>query len=179
MKRLFLFTTFLFLLSTPVVSAQSNFDVFFKTDNQYQDVLIIEVISADTFRIESGELVHLIGLKAPEAPRHERQQRDEYGFVIEKKATPLITIEDQAFEFAKELLLDQRVRLEFDVNKIGDKHITLAYAFLLDDDVFVNAEILKKGFADLSLRPPNTKYEEQLRTAYQAARKEFLGIHNE
>ena len=49
--------------------AETGLGFFFKNSEQYTDVLIKEVISADTFELESGEEVKMIGLRAPEAPR--------------------------------------------------------------------------------------------------------------
>jgi len=162
--------------------AESNFDFFFKRSNQYKEVVVQEVISADTIVIENylkkGEKIELIGLRAPKPPRNKRRnvERDEYGFVIKKKASPLKTIEEEALAFAKELMEGKRLRLELDVQKNSDDHNTLAYAFLIDEDIFVNEEILRQGFANLQIMPPNKKYAERLREAYREARKEFRGL---
>jgi endonuclease YncB( thermonuclease family) len=50
---------------------------------------------------------------------------------------------------------------------------------LLDNELFVNAEILRQGFAFLQIRPPNTKYSKELREAYTEARLEKRGLQGE
>ena len=152
----------------------------FKSSEQYQKVLVQRVISADTLELETGEKVRLIGIKAPEAPKRRQQDitRDKFGFTIEEK-NPLTPIEEQAFDFVRELLEDKFVRLEFDSQKAGDDYVTLAYVFRVEDSLFVNTEILKQGFAALRIRIPNTKYKEELRAAYRESRREKRGLQGD
>jgi len=160
----------------------SNFEFFFGSDSsEYQDVVIKQVASADTFILETGERIKLIGLRSPEPPQIKREhiKRDEFGFVTKEKKGPIINLEEKAFEFAKDLLEGKHVRLEFDVEKTDQYYQTLAYVFFIEGDMFVNAEILRKGFSYLQIRPPNMKYEEQLRAAYREARQEKRGIQGE
>lgn len=158
----------------------STFDYIFKSNDKYKDVVIEKVISADTFRLESGETISLIGLRAPEPPRRKKRvKRDEYGFVPKEEKGLELTIEEQAFNFAQELLEKKHIRLEFDQVKKDDDFHTLAYAFLIEDGTFVNLEILRHGFANLNILPPNTKYEDQLRDAYREARTQARGLQSE
>ncbi|MBU4332980.1 MAG: thermonuclease family protein [Candidatus Omnitrophica bacterium] len=160
---------------------ETAFDMMFKTSNKYQDVVVKEVLSSDTFKLESGEKIKLIGLRALKAPerKKERPERDEHGFRIEEPESPLTPVEEKAFTFAVELLEGKHVRLELDNTKIDSNNNTLAYAFLLDDNVFVNKEILRNGFAHLQIRIPNTKYADQLREAYKEATIEKRGVQGE
>ena len=72
--------------------------------------------------------------------------------------------------------IDQEIKDVFDSEKNSEDYKTLAYVFLLEDDTFVNAEILRQGFAFLSIRPPNMKYAKELREAYKEARAEQRGL---
>ena len=182
--------TIVFLLSNiffcSAAFGESNFDFFFKTAEQYKDVVVKEVLSADTIRLqgkvgEKDELIRLIGLRAPEPPKKKTEdiKRNEYGLVIKEPVSPLTPLEKKAFEFVRELLEGRHVRLEFDVEKNSEDHKTLAYVFLLENDTFVNAEILRHGFAYLSIHPPNMKYAEKLRKAYQEARAQQKGLQGE
>jgi len=149
-----------------------------------QEAIVQEVVSADTIVIESsfknGEKVRLIGLKAPEPPeREETKERDEFGFVIPEKARPFTPIEEEALNFATKLLEGKKVRLEFDVSKKNDELVTTAYVFLLDDNTFANQEILRQGYAHLSIQPPNLKYAEKLKEAYKEARQEKRGLQGQ
>ncbi len=180
-KNLFVFFLSVFLAGHAF--AEPNFDFFFKTDERYKDVVVQEVLSTDTIRLEGesgekGQLIRLIGLRAPEPPKKRRDdvERDEMGFVIPKPVDPMTPLNDQAFAFAQSLLLGARVRLEFDTLKENEEHYTLAYVFLIKDNTFVNAEILRRGFAHLSIQPPNIKYADDLRAAYKEARAEQRGL---
>jgi len=126
----------------------------------------------------------MIGLRGPgKAPKEksERKEVGEMGFIMERSAdeeNPVAPIETIALDFVENLLEEQHVRLEFDVNRLGDKHKTLAYVYLLEDDTFVNEEILKAGYAYLSIQPPNTKHAKILRAAYRESREERLGLQS-
>ncbi len=181
-----IFLVCLILFSPSIVSGESNFDFFFKTPTQYQNVTVKEVLSADTITLqekigEKAETIKLIGLRAPAAPKRKTVDidRDQYGFVRKEEVSPLTSIEEQAFEFVQELLEGQRVRIEFDVEKNGESNTTLAYVFLIEDSTFVNTEILRHGFAHLHIRPPNTKYTSKLREAYKEARTEKRGLQGQ
>jgi len=184
-KQLIIFTC-LILFCPGAVSSETNLDFFFKDTAQYQDVIVDEIRSTDTILLrenvgEKREILKLIGLRAPEAPKRKKVDldRDQYGFVNKKEVSPLTPIEEQAYDFVKELLEGQHVRIEFDSDKKAENHATYAYVFLLDDNTFVNTEILRQGFAHLQIRPPNTKYAKQLREAYKEARSEKRGLQGE
>jgi len=170
----------IFILLKPVW-AQSDFAAFFNSAEQYQNVVVEKVLSVDTIMIKGNEKVKLIGLIAPELPHRFKKERDrdQYGFRIEKPVSPIISIEQRAIEYVEGLLFKKHIRLEFDVERINDNFRTLAYIFLKEDDTFVNAEIIRQGFANLSIRPPNTKYSKELRTAYQEAKQEKRGLRGE
>lgn len=177
----------LLLLFLPVnfLCAESNLDFFFKNSDDYTNVLVHEVRSADRIiiinRQNEKESIKLIGLSAPKAPKVKEVdvERDQYGFPIKENTGPLSTIEEQSFSFVKELLGNKKVRLEFDSTKKDEENNTLAYVYLVENNTFVNVEILRQGMADLQIRPPNTKYKTELRQAYQEARQEKRGLQGQ
>lgn len=165
---------------------ESHADFFFKNAARYKDAVVKDILSADTFVLEGkggeeGETIRLIGLRAPETPRKKAKdiKRDTFGFVIKEPVSPAASIEERAFEFVKDFLEGRHVRLEFDAQEKSEDYVTLAYVFLTDDNTFVNAEILRLGFAHLRIQPPNTKYAEELRAAYREARAEKRGLQGE
>jgi len=184
-KQLFIFTC-LILFCPGTASSETNLDFFFKNTSQYQDVIVDEIRSTDTILLkgdvgEKGEVLKLIGLRAPQAPKIKKIElnRDQYGFTKKEAVSPLTPIEEQAFDFVKELLEGQHIRIEFDSDKKAENQATYAYIFLLEDNTFVNSEILRQGFAHLQIRPPNTKYAKQLREAYKEARFEKRGLQGD
>ncbi len=166
-----------FVASTPCRVFGNLFD-HRSAQSPYQNVVVERVLSADTLVLKGGEKIRMIGLKAPEPPRRQKIERDKQGVIVERD-TPETTIEEKAFAFAQSLLEGQAVRLEFDEQKKDEDFITLAYVFLVENDVFVNAEILRQGFADLQLRAPNLKYSDILRRAYREAREQLRGLRGE
>ena len=185
-KHYFAFLICLLILSPSSVLGEPDVDIFFRNTNQYQDVIIKEVRGVDTMILEEktgekGEIIKLIGLRAPEEPKKKREDtnRDQYGFPIKKEVSPLTPMEEIAFDFVKEILEGQHVRLEFDAEKVDESYTTIAYVFLLKNNTFVNAEILRQGYAHLSIRPPNTKYAQQLREAYKEARTQKKGYQGQ
>ena len=164
--------------------AQSEMKSFLKgSDKKYQDVLVKKVLKTDTIILDNDEVVRLIGLKGLETKKkHVETKRDSYGFVVEEPVSAATPLEEQALKFVRQLLQNQHVRLEFDTSARDDDFTTLAYVFLSNKDgqeIFINAEILRQGFADLSIHPPNTKYEKKLRAAYQEAREQKRGLQGQ
>lgn len=145
--------------------------------DEYRDVVVQDVVRADTIRLENGETVRLIGVRAFGNPaRKKKISRDEYGFVVKEKADLEVPLEEEAQEFVRELLEGEHVRLEFDAMPKDAEYKTLAYVFLIEGNTFVNARILERGFAGLQLQAPNLKYAQQLRDAYREGRLYSHGI---
>ena len=146
--------------------------------SQYRDVVVERVLTADTIMLDGYKKIRLIGLKAPEAPRRPKTEYDKNGMPIEKPVLPENTFEEKAYAFASHLLLGKHIRLEFDDSRNDDDFMTVAYVFLVEDGTFANAEILRYGYADLQIKPPNLKYEDELRAAYREARQEKRGMQS-
>ncbi len=139
--------------------------------------VVEKVVSAESLTLKDGRKIHLIGLNAPQTPRNRDIKRDSYGYVI-KEVNPATTLEERAYDFAKSLLETKTIRLEYDITAKDEHFQTLAYVFL-PDGTFANAAILRQGYANLKIILPNTKYEVQLRAAYQEARREKRGLQGE
>ena len=158
--------------------AQTAFDYIFNKVSDDVKVEIVEVLATDTFLLDSEETVKLIGLRGLLAPKESKKvERDKHGFVIEPEVDPEDPIEKQANDFVRSLVKGKKVRIEYDSNKKDEQFNTVVYLFL-EDDTLLNAEILRQGYAHLKIRPPNTKYADQLREAYKEARRELRGLQS-
>ncbi|MCC6759003.1 MAG: thermonuclease family protein [Candidatus Omnitrophica bacterium] len=144
----------------------------------YNDVVVERVLSADTIMIKGDKKIRLIGVKGPDAPRRPKTEYDKNGLPIEKPVLPENTFEEKAYAFASHLLLGKHIRLEFDESRNDDDFTTVAYVFLVEEGTFANTEIIRYGYADLQIKPPNLKYEEELRAAYREAREEKRGMQS-
>lgn len=179
------FLLLIIFIVQPAIWSHANpnpMDIIFHEQSKQKIFTVQSVISADTIIIQDnsrkGTKIKLIGLKAPEPPKRNQSltERDKNGFLIPKTEEPFTSIEKQSFDFAKRMLSGKEIRLEYDTNARGPNFETLAYVFLTENDLFVNAEILRQGFADLQLTPRNKKYNAELRSAYQEAREYKRGI---
>jgi len=118
--------------------------------------LVKKVIDGDTAELDNGIVVRYIGINAPEQGQslyNESKQRN------------------------KELVEGKKVKLEFD-NLLYDQYgRLLSYVFV--DDIFVNYQLLKEGFAVLDKIYPNTKYIDKLIEAENYAKENKTGIWKE
>lgn len=124
---------------------------FFTCFSQDKNVFIfdvIRVIDGDTFVVdngaEKGDKVRLIGVDAPETRNSGKRKIGFYG--------------KEAKEYLTNLIAGRQVRLQFDVGKRDRYGRMLAYVYL--GDLFINAELVKRGYANVFTVPPNVKYAE-------------------
>jgi micrococcal nuclease len=139
----------------------------------YADILVKRVVDGDTIQLETGERVRLIGIDTPEMHESNKLYRDS-----RKTNQDVQTIKEmgtRAYQFTKALIEGKRVRLEFDVEKHDKYDRLLAYVYL-KDGTFVNAEIVKQGYASLMTIPPNVKYAELFSKLYREARENRRGL---
>ena len=135
--------------------------LFFYISSSAQELVKVDsVLDGDTFRLESGEKVRLIGIDTPEI-HHPRKPVEYYG----KEAT----------EFARRMLEGKRVRLELDVQERDQYGRLLAYVFL-EDSTFVNAELVKQGYAQVATYPPDVKYVTLFISLQKEARENKRGL---
>jgi micrococcal nuclease len=139
----------------------------------YEDILVKRVVDGDTIQLESGERLRLIGIDTPEMHESSKLYRDSRK--TNQDAGTIKKLGRKSFEFTKSLIEGKRVRLEFDLEKHDKYGRLLAYVYL-KDGVFVNAEIVKLGFASLMTIPPNVKYADLFKKLFQEARENNRGL---
>lgn len=142
----------------------------------YAAVLVDRVVDGDTLKLAGGERVRLIGIDTPEVHESVKLYRDS-----RKSGQDIKTIQAlgrRAQKFTKELVEGKTVRLEFDVEKRDKYKRLLAYAYL-PDNTFINAEIIKQGYASVMTYPPNVKHADEFLILYRQARDSRLGLWKE
>lgn len=129
---------------------------------------VIKVVDGDTFWIEDGresrQKVRLIGVDAPETRRSSRKEVGPYGA--------------EARSYLTKVLLDKDVLLDYDVDRKDRYGRTLAYVYLRDG-TFVNAELVKQGYAMVMTVPPNVTYAEEFLRLQREARERERGLWKE
>jgi len=81
---------------------------------------------------------------------------------------------NSAKELNKTLVGGKTVRLEFDAKVAGQSGTVLAYVFV--DNIFVNAEMIRRGYARADPVSPNTKYAELFGKMEREAKEAKRGI---
>lgn len=122
--------------------------------------VVQRVIDGDTVVLVGGERVRYIGVDTPEL-HHPK-----------KKVQPYAR---EATEFNRRLVEGQKVRLELDVERRDKYGRLLAYVYL-EDGRFVNAELLKEGYAQLLTIPPNVRYADLFVGLQKQARDAKRGL---
>lgn len=143
------YLTFLFLLSITTVLAGCVADI----ENQ---VRVVRVIDGDTIEIEGGERVRYIGIDTPEV----YPSAQYYGM--------------EAWEKNQELVGGCLVTLERDVSDRDQYGRLLRYVYV--DGVFVNAELVRLGYARAEFYPPDTRHSELLEQLEDEAREAHRGL---
>ena len=108
-------------------------------------IKVEKVIDGDTILLKNGERVRYIGIDTPETV-HPTKPVEYYG----KEAT----------QANRRLVENKVVRLEFDVQTRDKYGRLLAYVWVVHhgvDSIFVNAELVRQGYAKVSTYPPDRK----------------------
>lgn len=180
-KIIFLFISLLAILnlcsckqeSVTVYCEEGKFSIPFGKSIDYTDICVKRVVDGDTLVLENGEKVRLIGIDTPEIHESKKLYKD-----ARRAKEDISTIQKlgrQAYQFTKDLVEGKRLSLEFDLERRDVYKRLLAYAYL-KDGTFVNAEIVKQGYASLMTIPPNTKYADLFLQLYQQARENKRGL---
>ncbi len=137
--------------------------LLFSTMTVYaRDSVVRKVISGDLVQLETGEMVKYIGVDTPELN-------------LKKGGSEFFA--RQAARYNQKLVMLKKVRLEFDREKKDDKGNILAYVYV--KSVFVNAELVKLGYAKARVTPPNDRYKSLLIDSERQARQNERGLWQE
>ena len=166
-----------FFFSVPAWGSENSGDLFNFSKKQ-DEALVVKVASSDLIVLEDGRRVKLIGVESAGRPPHKYVKYDDKGHVIEEPVEPTISLEERALTYARDLLENKKVRLEYDVDAGSSSGYLYAYVYLPDGRM-ANAELLRMGFVKLRIVPPNVKYEDKLRIAYRQAKKEKRGLEGD
>ncbi|MCD5382782.1 thermonuclease family protein [Candidatus Gracilibacteria bacterium] len=128
---------------------------------------IKKFVDGDTFWVDDGSekglKIRLIGVNTPETV-HPQKPVEYYG--------------KEASNYVKKVLMNKKVRLEFDVSKQDRYGRTLAYVFL-NDGTFLNADLIENGYGQVMTVPPNVKYSEEFLELERKARENNIGLWKE
>ena len=144
------------------------------TRTNHTDILVTRVFDGDTLRLANGEKVRLLGIDTPEMYESDKLHRDAQRSGQDIRT--LMALGRKSYQFTKQLVEGKKVRLEFDVKKRDKYGRLLAHVFISNTQLFLNAEILKQGYAEVMIIPPNLKYGDYFRRLYREARENKKGL---
>lgn len=167
MRTLLLPLLSIFLFITPTFAANA-------------EATVTRIVDGDTIDIKIGsekEAIRLIGIDTPESHDNKKARKDS---ARTKTDLAVITSQGrQASAFLSDLVaLNSTLTLEYDVEKRDHYGRILAYAYLPDGRM-LNEVIIRSGYASLMTIPPNVRYVEKFKKAYELARTEKVGLWKE
>jgi micrococcal nuclease len=119
------------------------------------------VVDGDTIVLAGGERVRYIGVDTPESV---------------KPGTPVQCFAERASAFNERLVEGERVRLRYDAEHYDRYGRTLAYVYRLRDGLFVNAELVRRGYARTLTIPPDVTHAGEFARLSRQARRHGRGL---
>src|SRR4051794_23567305 len=121
--------------------------------------VVTRVVDGDTVHVAVGghdETVRYIGIDTPESV---------------KPGTPVQCFAHAASAANGRLVDGQRVRMRYDAEQRDRYGRLLAYVYRERDGAFVNAELVREGYARTLTIPPNDRFAQRFSALAQAARE--------
>src|SRR5687767_12948296 len=125
---------------------------------------VVRVVDGDTIRVDGPageEAVRYIGIDTPESV---------------KPGSPVECFAQRASAYNERLVGGERVRLVRDVEARDRYGRLLAYVYRVRDGLFVNAELVRRGYATVATFPPNVAHEREFRRLANRARLSGHGL---
>lgn len=124
--------------------------------------VVVRIVDGDTIRVRIAdriEKVRYIGVNTPEV--HHRAKGEQPGG-------------REAAQLNGELVASKRVRLELDVQERDRYGRLLAYVWV--GDLMINAEPVRRGYAQVMTVPPNVRYRDLFGRLQREARESGRGL---
>ena len=148
MKRICVIVLFSFLLNSMVFAADS-----------YTVADVVKVLDGNSFKINTGETVKIIGVDTPE---------------LVKKGKPVF-FSKESFDFAKDKLSGKKVYLVKDKLDKDNSGRLLRYVYYVENGMLFNLDVVKLGYGRTSYSS-NTRFKSLFQSAESGAKKDKLGM---
>lgn len=164
----------------------------------FDSFAVIDIVDGETLKLSNGEKIRLIGIDVPASSRGVKLRDDIKN--TGKDASTLIATGKKAAKFLRELIKNQKVVLEYDAEakeRSGrrwayvyfylDPHLNMEipeawYAELSPETkerqlrVFLNATMIREGYASVRIIPPNVKYQKLFLKLQEEAKAQERGF---
>ena len=163
------------------------------------DVLTVSsVVDGETLELSNGEKVRLIGIDVPASSKNVKLRDDIKN--TGKDAPTLIAAGKNAAKLLRELIRNKTVVLEYDIEEKERSGRRWAYVYFYLDPrlnmeipeawyselvpetkerqlrVFLNATLIRQGYASMKIVPPNLKYQELFSKLQDEAKAQKRGL---
>ncbi len=131
-------------------------------DPRRLDGTVVKVVDGDTIHVQVNgrvEKVRYIGVNTPEV--HHPTKGEEFGG-------------REAAAVNRDLVTGQHVRLELDVQERDRYGRLLAYVWV--GEVMINAELVRRGYAQVMTVPPNVRHQSMFLALQREARQAGRGL---
>lgn len=131
--------------------------------NKYIEAMCTKATDGDTFDIQyktKEYKVRMLDVDTPESVKR--------GVEVQEYA-------NEASDFTKKLLEDQKVKLVFEKG-VRDRYGRLLAHVFLQDGTYVNGLLVRNGYARIEFVSPNTRYKEYFQQLQQQAIQDKLGV---
>jgi len=126
---------------------------------QTEEFLVTKIVDGDTIEVEGGKKVRYIGMDTPETVNPQKSVQ---------------CFGHEAAEINKEWVLGKKIRMEKDISETDRYGRLLRYVWV--DEFFVNEQLVRQGYAQVSTYPPDVKYQDLFLTAQKEARENNRGL---
>ncbi len=129
-----------------------------------EEFFVEEVFDGDTIKLSNGEIVRYLGIDTPEL-----RWRKGDSWVYHPQ--PLA---EEAKKLNSLLVKGKKIKLEYDLEKRDVYNRLLAYVYV--DNLMVNGEILRQGYALFDVRMPNIKHTDLFLKMFKEAKENKRGF---
>ena len=149
-------------------------------------------MDGDLFALSNGKVVRLIGIDAPDSRPTARAKM--FAERSGKRLEDILAVGKKAKKFVQKLVEGKEVRLEFDRLDHDEDGNILAYVYdvgtykhmidisspvtyvLSGSEIFINATIVKSGYASPLMIPPNIKHARMFKSLSNEAQTNKRGL---
>lgn len=120
--------------------------------------IVDQVVDGDTVKLKGGQTIRYLLVDTPEL--HRKSGPECYALAAKHRN--------------EELVASSKIAMQFDDACYDNYHRLLAYVWT--NEGFINAKLLREGFARLLIIPPNQRYAEDLAEEETLARQSGAGM---
>jgi len=161
-------------------------------------VKVISVIDGETLQLSNGGKVRLIGIDVPASSKNAKLRDDIKA--TGKDAKTLIAAGKNAAKFLRKLIKNEKIGLEYDAKVEEKSGLKWVYVYFYLDPhldmeipetwytelspkegerqlrVFLNATMIREGYAQMKIMPPNVKFQGLFSKLQEEAKEQKRGL---